>query len=163
MKPIEYLNSLIVGQEMGSSIPVQLSELKMLKTFLEIAETPAEGRAALAQPAQPVAKFDDPRVQAVYALLSNPCEQPPEGERWEVFAARRIVDVLQSAQQQIHCECGRTHKLTNYGWASTEPAQSLTDAQMWAIWNAQGAEEMNRREAIAFARAIESAIKGGGL
>lgn len=35
MTPIEYLNSLIAGQEMGSEIPVQLSELKLLLALLE--------------------------------------------------------------------------------------------------------------------------------
>jgi len=33
----------------------------------------------------------------------------------------------------------------------------LTDDQMWVIWNAQGIDDMNQPEAIAFARAIEAA------
>lgn len=37
---------------------------------------------------------------------------------------------------------------------STSP---LTDDQMWAIWNSNGSDEMNQREAMAFARAIEAA------
>jgi len=37
---------------------------------------------------------------------------------------------------------------------STNP---LTDDQMWAIWNSNGSDEMNQREAMAFARAIEAA------
>ena len=39
----------------------------------------------------------------------------------------------------------------------------LTDDQMWVIWNAQGIDDMNQPEAIAFARAIEAAhgIKEG--
>ena len=48
MKAIDYLSSLIAGQKMGSSIPVQVCELEMLKTYLEIQQTMAEGRAALA-------------------------------------------------------------------------------------------------------------------
>lgn len=48
MKAIDYLTSLIAGQKMGSSIPVQVCELEMLKTYLEIQQTMAEGRAALA-------------------------------------------------------------------------------------------------------------------
>ena len=47
MKAIDYLTSLIAGQKMGSSIPVQVCELEMLKTYLEIQQTMAEGRAAL--------------------------------------------------------------------------------------------------------------------
>lgn len=35
MTATEYLKSLIAGQEMGSSIPVQVSELKMLLAMLE--------------------------------------------------------------------------------------------------------------------------------
>ena len=53
MKAIDYLSSLIAGQKMGSSIPVQVCELEMLKTYLEIQQTMAEGRAALAS-AEPV-------------------------------------------------------------------------------------------------------------
>ena len=49
MKAIDYLSSLIAGQKMGSSIPVQVCELEMLKTYLEIQQTMAEGRAALAK------------------------------------------------------------------------------------------------------------------
>ena len=48
MKAIEYLASLIAGQKMGSSLPVQVSELEMLKMFLEIEQTITAGRAALA-------------------------------------------------------------------------------------------------------------------
>ena len=59
MKAIDYLTSLIAGQKMGSSIPVQVCELEMLKTYLEIQQTMAEGRAALvnalAQQGEPVA------------------------------------------------------------------------------------------------------------
>jgi hypothetical protein len=35
MTPSEYLQSLITGQEIGSSIPVQLSELKFLMALIE--------------------------------------------------------------------------------------------------------------------------------
>ena len=41
----------------------------------------------------PKARFDDPKVQAVYAILCEDAE-PPKGEHWEGFAARRIVDAL---------------------------------------------------------------------
>ena len=43
--------------------------------------------------------------------------------------------------------------------------EPLTDEQMWALWNSQGSDEMNQKEAVAFARAIEAAhgigTKGG--
>lgn len=38
MTPKEYLQSLIAGQEYGSSIPVQLSELKLLMALIEAAD-----------------------------------------------------------------------------------------------------------------------------
>ena len=65
MKAIDYLSSLIAGQKMGSSIPVQVCELEMLKTYLEIQQTMAEGRAALAnaERVEP-AKFVDLKEQA---------------------------------------------------------------------------------------------------
>jgi Lar family restriction alleviation protein len=43
--------------------------------------------------ARPVATFDDPRVQGVYELLCEPAN-PPAGEHWEGFIARKIVDLL---------------------------------------------------------------------
>lgn len=49
MKAIDYLTSLIAGQKMGSSIPVQVSELEMLKTFMEAEQIIADGHAALAE------------------------------------------------------------------------------------------------------------------
>ena len=57
MKAIDYLTSLIAGQKMGSSIPVQVCELEMLKTYLEIQQTMSEGRAALAN-AEPTDSYD---------------------------------------------------------------------------------------------------------
>ncbi len=41
----------------------------------------------------PVVAFEDPRVQKVYELLCSE-ERPPQGEHWEGFVARRIVDAL---------------------------------------------------------------------
>ncbi len=49
MKAIDYLTSLIDGQKMGLSIPVQVSELEMLKTFMEVEQIIADGHAALAE------------------------------------------------------------------------------------------------------------------
>lgn len=57
MKAIDYLSSLIAGQKMGSSIPVQVCELEMLKTYLEIQQTMAEGRAAIANAEQQVPQW----------------------------------------------------------------------------------------------------------
>lgn len=49
MKAIDYLNILIEGQKMGSSIPIQVSELEMLRTFLEMEKVFAEERALLSK------------------------------------------------------------------------------------------------------------------
>lgn len=47
--------------------------------------------------------FDDPRVQAVYAIL---CDEtpPPTGEHWEGFAARRIVAALATQPPAVQGE-----------------------------------------------------------
>ena len=34
----------------------------------------------------------------------------------------------------------------------------LTDEELWTLWNAQGTDEMNRQEAMMFARVIEAAV-----
>lgn len=44
MKAIEYLDSLIKGQEMGSSIPIQLAELRLLKVYIEVQEAVMEAQ-----------------------------------------------------------------------------------------------------------------------
>ena len=54
------------------------------------------GRPVLAAPAAvaaPTSHFDDPCVQSVYNILCSG-EVPPNGEHWEGFVARRIVDAL---------------------------------------------------------------------
>ena len=45
--------------------------------------------------AEPVASFDDPRVQAVYKILCS-YARPPADEHWGGFTARRIVDALEA-------------------------------------------------------------------
>ncbi|EEA00896.1 hypothetical protein BH160DRAFT_3837 [Burkholderia sp. H160] len=42
---------------------------------------------------EPLATFDDPRAQQVYAILCND-DDPPMGEPWEGWVARRIADAL---------------------------------------------------------------------
>ena len=51
------------------------------------------------QPAQePVAQFEDPKVQTVYNVLCAE-DAPPEGQHWEGWVARKIVDALYAAPQ----------------------------------------------------------------
>ena len=46
----------------------------------------------------------------------------------------------------------------NGGDAEAAPSTSpLNDEIMWKLWNAQGVDEMNQPEAIAFGRAVEAA------
>ena len=65
----------------------------------------------------PVAKFDDPKVQAVYEILCND-EAPPKSEHWEGFIARRIVDALaQSANPQTPDDLLRQSEQEGWRWA----------------------------------------------
>lgn len=48
---------------------------------------------------EPIADFNDKRVQAVYNILCSD-ESPPSEEHWEGFVARRIVDELFADQAQ---------------------------------------------------------------
>lgn len=41
--------------------------------------------------------------------------------------------------------------------AAKQERKPMTDAEMWALWNAQGIDDMNQQEAIVFARSVESA------
>lgn len=79
-------------------------------------------RAALDASAEPVAKFDDPRVQIVYELLGDG-QVPPGDEHWDGFVARRIVDALftrPAASKHQGAESGRAV-------AEQESLQSLLD------------------------------------
>ena len=65
----------------------------------------------------PVAKFDDPKVQSVYEILCND-EAPPKSEHWEGFIARRIVDALaQSANPQTPDDLLRQSEKEGWRWA----------------------------------------------
>lgn len=46
---------------------------------------------------EPAAEWADPRVQIVYEILANSEDEPPPGQHWEGWAARRIVDALAAA------------------------------------------------------------------
>lgn len=56
-----------------------------------------EAQAAPAAVAEPSTPFTDPRVQIVYALLADSEAMPPDGQHWEGWVARRIVDALAAA------------------------------------------------------------------
>ncbi len=90
-----------------TAAPAQMPDLQPLHNLLYLAQRQnalgamrcavTEARLELAKVrdavATPTVQFEDPKVQIVYAIL---CEnaKPPEGEHWEGFAARRIVDAL---------------------------------------------------------------------
>jgi len=56
------------------------------------------GRAAL-QSHTPNVEFEDPRVQLVYGIICGGHE-PPEGEHWDGYVSRLIVDALQSQDKE---------------------------------------------------------------
>ena len=87
----------------------------------------------------PETNFGNMQVQAVYALLCDPNEQPPEGEHWEGFMARRIVSVLRSAQPVAQ--------------------PPLTDEQVDAIVVRSCKKDSSHLDAARVARAIEAAIR----
>ena len=45
------------------------------------------------RPSEPTVPFEDPRVQKVYDILCTD-ESPPEGEHWEGYLSRLIVEAL---------------------------------------------------------------------
>jgi hypothetical protein len=83
------------------------------------------------------------------------------------MSTKITVNALLDASKALHCDCGRTHKLTAYGWASNEPEQRkpLTDDQIGMAFRKAfpvgGVVFTNG--ATEFARAIEAAhgIKDG--
>ena len=50
------------------------------------------------KPPKPAVAFDNPLVQRVYEVLTDE-RNPPDGEHWEGFVARRIVETL------LHSDC----------------------------------------------------------
>ena len=66
MKPIDYLNALIKRQEKDSAASVMVSELQLLKTFMEVEQAIEEGRAALAKAEQ--------EVREGYLIRTGPME-----------------------------------------------------------------------------------------
>lgn len=104
-----------------------------LRTLRDWAMTQAAAPTPAAQAeSAPKAQFDDPKVQAVYAILCDDAE-PPEGEHWEGFAARRIVDALSADSV-------------------------LEDAARWRDWSQAFAEASAAPEDTVFMKAFEDAI-----
>ena len=48
---------------------------------------------------RPLPEWEDPSVQAAYEVLCDLAE-PPDGEHWEGFVARRIVAALRDLEQR---------------------------------------------------------------
>lgn len=94
----------------------------------EMAEARGWARATLASP--PQAQWDDPRVQAAYGVLVAD-EEPPEGQHWEGWAARRIVDVLDAPIDMVlHCPaCGLQH--IDAPMTDAQYAERLHESSWW--------------------------------
>ena len=72
---------------------------------------------AMQMPAvEPVAKFDDPRVQAVYEILCS-YARPPADEHWEGFTARRIVDTMAVPTRKMTKEVFPEYEQALLEWA----------------------------------------------
>ena len=77
-------------------------------------EEPGDGAAstrpnesAVVSPAQPLAAWEDPRVQAAYQVLCDDEPPPNPAEHWEGYSARRIVaeiDRLSAAQPRSEAD-----------------------------------------------------------
>ncbi|WP_250533484.1 hypothetical protein [Caballeronia sp. AZ10_KS36] len=80
----------------------------------EVVDAWQAARAALNAPAassaEPKAAFDDPRVQTVYELICDGTEAP-QGEHWDGFISRRIVDALFPATASAIDTLGQVHKV----------------------------------------------------
>lgn len=59
----------------------------------------AWNRRAALQSHKPNVEFEDPRVQLVYGIICGGHE-PPEGEHWDGYVSRLIVDALQSQDRE---------------------------------------------------------------
>ncbi|AET91056.1 hypothetical protein BYI23_B004490 [Burkholderia sp. YI23] len=81
---VQHLRDAIEGELNGLYVDYDVAQRIMQHIDASIADTAG---------AKPVAKFDDPRVQTVYELICDG-QEPPKGEHWDGFVARRIVDAL---------------------------------------------------------------------
>lgn len=87
------------------SLAREASKGEAVAKMIEVCKNPPEpsealmamvreyARFSLPAPPAPEATWEDPRVQTVYGLVCDGTE-PPEGEHWEGFLARRIVAAL---------------------------------------------------------------------
>jgi len=55
---------------------------------------------------EPIAQWEDPRVQAVYEVIAF-CDTPPPEHHWEGWTARRIVDRLAALEQPDRAQAMR--------------------------------------------------------
>ena len=114
--------------------------------------------AALSAPraeAVPQPKFSDPRVQKVYDILCAN-DEPPEGEHWEGFIARRIVDALDAQPEAVPGDEGLDWFLTNAD-AETRQRAGLT-AQPEAV--PQGGQPVLTRDAVYEAVRLAEGLAG---
>lgn len=83
--------------------------------------------------------FEDPRVQLVYSILCN-YDDPPEGEHWEGWVARKIVDVLftldpaaiRSAFAKVYPTLDAD--LTMFEHDAISALDAITARHKWAVW-----------------------------
>ena len=92
---------------------------------------------------EPAAQFEDPLVQAVYAILCSD-EVPPAEQHWEGWAARRIVDALFYESDPRHephddpacfgVACPKHAECARYHAIETAPAVTIDSCQRGNTW-----------------------------
>lgn len=101
-------------------------------------EVPEADMCAAQVPAEP--EWSDPRVQAVYEILCSD-NAPPDGEHWEGFAAKRIVQALSVKPVGVsHADVQRealiSEELQRRNWPSNP--RNAARAGWYAAIRAQG-------------------------
>lgn len=94
----------------GPEAPAQAKDFALrVSEALNHTDSLEKAEAIAAQAVSEREAFDDPVVQVVYRLLCDDA-QPPEGEHWEGFVARRIVAALAQQPAQAAPSAGEVER-----------------------------------------------------
>lgn len=113
--PQPCINCAADGRCMKRQAPQEAADAEIPNTFKLPGETDDQwidritgAQAAPAAVAEPNTPFADQRVQIVYGLLADSEAMPPDGQHWEGWVARRIVDALAAAPAAAQPPCDPT-------------------------------------------------------
>lgn len=100
---------------------------------------------------EPTAQWSDPRVQQVYALLCDIKDVPTDGQHWEGWVARRIVDAIAApaAQEANTSQCERmaaalklaANRLSRLSLEVDDATRLHYEAKEWARQAEKAAQE----------------------